>query len=215
MNRKNVQAAAIGATAGVMTVVGIIAWDELDPVGTIRRATERHHLTPAEREEWDALQAQQQAESAEQARQLDDRRQAALAKFRPGMLTVAKVDQIDQLTVPELLTEIAAAHAEHRAQWVLPYGERDHAAMKAWNDQIEALTEHFRQLNTGKLQRPRQLSTLDCLRLELAHVSVYDYSRWMPPRSMARQVADARSSADPVTPTPSIPNTTTDGKAER
>ena len=213
MNRKNIQAAAIGVTAGVMTVAGIIAWDEMDPVGTIRRATERRHLTPAEREEWDALQAQRLAESAEHAGDLDDKRQAALAKFRPEMLTVAKVDQIDQLTVPELLTEIAAAHTAHRAQWVLPYGERDHAAMKVWNDQIEALTEHFRQLNTGKLRRPRQLSALDCRRLERAHISVYDYSRWMPPRSMARQVADARNQATPVTT--SIPNTTTDGKAER
>ncbi|MBC7299895.1 MAG: hypothetical protein H5T78_02955 [Nocardia sp.] len=120
MSTFTARAAAIGTLAGVVagitTVAGIIAIDDLDIVGKIRDANYRRGLSPVERAELDRYR---RAAAAHDRAAIDDRDKAEAARrarFAPELLTVATADRLEALSVADLLTEHGAAVEQcHRA----------------------------------------------------------------------------------------------------
>ncbi|QLY33280.1 hypothetical protein H0264_14510 [Nocardia huaxiensis] len=165
-----------GAITGVVTVAGIIAWDEHDPWGMLCHAVARRRLSPAERWELDRLRAEQANQRSADARVRDLQTATTRAKFRPDLLAVGiKASTLEELPIPALIFEVLrASELSRSADGTMPATTRD-----MWWNQRNALLDEFDQRRGWDVKR--HLSELDQLRLDSAQKKVALHRYTLPP----------------------------------
>ncbi|MFE3195024.1 hypothetical protein ACFXHA_38880 [Nocardia sp. NPDC059240] len=161
MNRNHFRTAVIGVTAGVtaglITVAGIIAYDDYGPLSKAREALNRRRLLSADRAELDRLRAARTTHYAGLRTARDERTTLTRMLFRPGLLLPHNmVALLEDLSVPALLTEIERA--------VFQCGRLEGASN--WPGHRDALINEFNRRRNWAIEYT--LPELDRLRLEAA-----------------------------------------------
>lgn len=161
MNRNQIRAAMIGVTAGVtagiVTVAGIIAYDDYDRWDKARHAIARWRLLPVDRTELDRLRAARTARDSARRHARASATTLTRLCFQPGLLLPHHlVGTLQELSVPALITEIE--RAMHQATRM--------TGASNWPGHRDALLDEFHRRHSW----PTELSLpeLDRLRLDAA-----------------------------------------------
>ncbi|WP_433622753.1 hypothetical protein [Nocardia sp. CA-120079] len=176
MNRNLIRPTGIGVTAGVVaavvTVAGLIAWEDYDPWDRLQQAIARQRLSPAERAEFDRLQAARTAEAEAKTRAEKAQHAETRAKFQPYLIsTEHPVAALDELSAPMLIRAIEQAAAHVSSYRANPSVGSDVDAVTRWSGHLDALRDEFRRRRTW--ENRRQFSHLDQLRMEAVEKQVY------------------------------------------
>ncbi|MEV6769938.1 hypothetical protein AB0N05_15055 [Nocardia sp. NPDC051030] len=189
MNHIYIRTALIGVTAGIVTLVGIIAIDNYDPWDELQKAVARQRLSPTERQELDRLRAEREIERDDRDRARDQRTATTRAQFRPDLLQGGhSAHALEELSVPALINETERAITRSKSRWE-PHGW--------WCGHRDALLDEFDRRTGWSVKR--HLSELDQLRLDDADKRISDarfalpaaapvpaISRTAPPRTVNR-----------------------------
>lgn len=160
MRNNDLRAAAIGTTAGALTIAAMIAWVEADASVRIGTALARARMTPAERRECDELR-----DLAARDREYTDRNAvkitfpSAREKLSPSQLA-----ELEAMNSADLLNETAKTHAALNKRT----GTYESGRWAAAYDHMQALSsEVAHRFANG------HLSPLDRARLALAQRYIY------------------------------------------
>ncbi|TDP38753.1 hypothetical protein [Nocardia ignorata] len=184
MSHTNIQVAALSVTVSVIGVAALVAAAETGIDVRVEQWVRRMRMSPTERAEFDELETQ--IEQANQARTayLEARQAENRAKFRADLLVAVNgryVRDMTELTVPELVAEIAAVkqwlRTERQTQsyGATPEAVEHRAAIEARAGHLDALNVEFNARNDW---RRKDITRLDRQRLRAGAEMVRDGSEW-------------------------------------
>ncbi|WP_446224836.1 hypothetical protein ACTWPB_06825 [Nocardia sp. IBHARD005] len=179
----NTEAAVVAVLASIGVLALVVAVLESDAVLRAEDHVHRLRLSPADRVEYDALQAELDRQATEQKARAKSAKAADRAKFRPDLVvtvTDREVTDLSDFTVSELLAEITECKRLLRLARELSYnsGRADYAPVQVNNDQLTALTSEYQE--RAWWPNNKQLSRLDRKRLAAATEMIHDRSEWPP-----------------------------------